>query len=174
MAYIFGLDVNFGENTEAARSAALTNPSPKALRAGDHRIPLHRSLPSRTSSNTELSSSYIELSVVPVAVSWNLPGDGTLPRTRLSDAELTELGSGLYRLLAKFNGYLAAIVGWDSEGYVDPAELKQDWAEELAEGKIYGLVLCEALHSELGLGGNYVEFQPGYVWIPYRGTATID
>jgi hypothetical protein len=40
---------------------------------------------------------------------------------------------------------------------------------ELADGMIDGLVLGQALHDELGLGDNYVEFQPGYLWIPYQG-----
>jgi hypothetical protein len=162
MAICFELVVNFGGNVEAAQSAALTTPSPIALQAGSHRIPLHRALLNRTSS-------YIELSVIPVAVGLGVALDGTLPRTELFAAELSELGAGLYRLLAEFNGYVAAKVGWDPEGFVDPAELKSDWADELADGAINGLVLCEALHDELGLRGNYVEFQPGYLWIPYRG-----
>ncbi len=162
MAICFELVLNFGDNLEAAQSAAQANPSPMTLQAGSHRIPLHRSLLHR-------AGSYIELSVLPVAVSWGLPMDGTLPRTKLSAAELTELGQGLYRLLAKFNGYVAAKVGWDPEGFLDPAELRSDWADELADRTINGLVLCEALHAELGLGDNYVEFQPGYLWNPYRG-----
>jgi hypothetical protein len=162
MAICFELVVNFGENTEGAHAAALANPGPGTLQAGSYRIPLHRALLNRVSS-------YIELSVVPVAVGWGVGLDGTLPRTRLSAAELTELGRGLYRLLAKFDGYVAAKVGWDPEGLVDPAELKSDWAGELASGSIDGLVLCEALHAELGPGANFVEFRPGYLWIPYRG-----
>jgi hypothetical protein len=162
MAICFELVVNFGENIEGAHAAALANPSPTTLQAGSYRIPLHRALLNR-------AGSYIELSVVPVAVGWGVGLDGTLPRTRLSAAELTELGRGLYRLLAKFDGYVAAKVGWDPEGLVDPAELKSEWADELESGSIDGLVLCEALHAELGLGGNFVEFQPGYLWVPYRG-----
>ncbi len=162
MALCFELVVNFGENIEGARAAALANPSPMTLRAGGHRIPLHRALMNRIGS-------YIELSVVPVAVGWGVGLDGTLPRTRLSAAELSELGAGLYRLLASFNGYVVAKVGWDPEGFLDPAELKSDWADELAGGTIDGLVLGQALHDELGLGGNYVQFQPGYLWIPYLG-----
>lgn len=160
MAICFELVVNFGDNVEAAQSAALHRPV--TLHAGSHRIPLHRALLNR-------AGSYIELSVLPVAVGWGVGLDGTLPRTRLSAAELTELGTGLYRLLAKFNGYVAAKVGWDPEGFLDPAELRSDWAEELADGTINGLVLCKALYDELGPGGNYVEFQAGYLWIPYRG-----
>lgn len=162
MAICFELVVNFGENVEAAHAAALMNLRPMTLQAGRHRIPLHRALMNRTSS-------YIELSVIPVAVGWKVGLDGTLPRTGLSAAELTELGTGLYRLLAGFNGYVAAKVGWDPEGFVDPEELKSDWTDELADGTINGLVLCQALHDGLCLGGNYVEFQPGYLWIPYRG-----
>jgi hypothetical protein len=162
LAIIFELVVNFGENVEAAHAAALANPTPVSVQAGSHRIPLHRAILNRRGS-------YIELSVVPVSVAWGMPMDGTLPRTRLSAAELTELGHGLYRLLAKFRGYVAAKVGWDPEGFLDPAELKSDCADELADGSIHGLVLCEALHVELGLGNNYTEFQPGYLWIPYRG-----
>jgi hypothetical protein len=162
MAICFELVVNFGENAEGARAAALTNPGPAMiLQAGSHQIPLHRA--------SITHGSYIELSVVPVSVGWNVSFDGTLPRTELSAAELTELGTGLYRLLAMFSGYLAAKVGWDPEGFVDPAELESDMAGELADGTIDGLVLCQALHSELGLGSNYVQFQPGYLWIPYRG-----
>ena len=115
------------------------------------------------------TSSYIELSVLPVAIGWGVGLDGTVPRTRLSAAELSELGTGLYRLLTRFDGYVAAKVGWDPEGFVDPEELKSDWADELSDGTINGLVLCEALHAELGLGSNHVQFQPGYLWIPYQG-----
>ena len=164
MAICFELVVNFGQNTEGARAAALAlaSPRPTTLQVGDHRIPLHRALINQTGS-------YIELSVIPVAVGWGVGLDGTLPRTRLSAAELSELGQGLYRLLATLDGYLVAKVGWDPEGFVDPAELKSYWIHELADGTINGLVLGEVLHRELGLGGNYIEFQPGYLWIPYQG-----
>jgi hypothetical protein len=162
MAICFELVVNFGQNAEAARTAALVNPRPLTLQAGRHRIPLHRALVNQVGP-------YTELSVLPVAVGWGTPLDGTLPRIGLTAAELTELGNGLYRLLAGFDGYIAAMVGWDPEGLVDPEELKSDLADELADGAVAGLVLCQALHDELGLGDNYVEFQPGYRWIPYRG-----
>lgn len=164
MAICFELVVNFGDNLEAVKSAlfVLTSPSPTTLRAGSHWIPLHRPLVNR-------SGSYIELSVVPVSVGWGVGLDGTIPETRLSAADLTELGQGLYLLLAKFSGYVAAKVGWDPEGFLDPAELRSEWGDELADGTIHGLVLCDVLHAELGLGDNYVEFQSGYLWTPYRG-----
>jgi hypothetical protein len=163
MAICFELVVNFGENADGARAAAVANPSRMTLQAGRHRIPLHRALLNTTGP-------YLELSVIPVGVGWGVGLDGTLPKTRLSATELTELGEELYRLLARFHGYVAAKAGWDPEGFLDPEELRSDWRAELTDGTIHGLVLCQSLHDELGLhGSNYVEFQPGYLWIPYRG-----
>ena len=96
--------------------------------------------------------------MIPFAVSWGLPLDGTLPRTRLTAAELTELGTGLCHLLTQFDGYVAAKVGWDPESFLDLEELRTGWMDELADDGVHGLVLSQALHSELGLRG-YVEFQ---------------
>jgi hypothetical protein len=95
------------------------------------------------------SGPYIELSVLPVGVSWRASIDGTVPRIGLSAAELTELANGLYGLLAKFNGYVAAKVGWDPEAFLDPAELKSDWTDELADGTIQ--VWCSARHCTTNL-----------------------
>jgi hypothetical protein len=165
MAFCFELVVNFGDNAPAAREAAVASPVGGPIHAGRHRIPLHRFLLNTT------DYPYVQLSVLPVAVGFRVAMDGTLPRTSLSAAELTELGQGLYRLLATFDGYVAAKVGWDPEGWVDPEELSGGGREELAAGRVNGLVLSRALHDELGLRGNgdYVEFRPGYVWRPYLG-----
>jgi hypothetical protein len=91
MAICFELMVNFGQNIVAARRAALTGLGPVTLRAGSHRIALHRAL-------LRTAGSYVELSVVPVAVGWGAGLDGTLQRIRMPAAELTELGNELYRL----------------------------------------------------------------------------
>jgi hypothetical protein len=84
MAICFELVVNFEANVEAAQAAALANPTPMTLQAGSHRIPLHWALLSG-------SGAYIELSVLPVSISWGLPMDGTLPRTRLADGTINGL-----------------------------------------------------------------------------------
>ena len=162
VAICFELVVNFGEDVEAAQAAARIDPKPWVLRAGAHRIPLHRPTLAKVGS-------YIELSVLPIAVSWNCGLDGRLPRFQLTAAELTELGHQLYELLGQFHGYVAAKVGWDPEALLDPAELRSEWSEELKDGSIHGLVLCEKLHAELDLSADYEVFQPGYRWIPYRG-----
>ncbi|MFE3073528.1 hypothetical protein [Streptomyces sp. NPDC059247] len=162
MAICFELVVNFGDDIEAARAAAFADPRPRVLRAGDHRIPLHRPL-------LTTNGSYVELSVLPVAVGRGVALDGTLPVIRLTAAELTELGHQLYELLGTFDGYVTARVGWDPEALLDPVELKAEWSVELADGSLHGLVLSENLHGELGLGDEYVPFRPGYRWMPYRG-----
>ncbi|WP_327287551.1 hypothetical protein [Streptomyces sp. NBC_01198] len=162
MAICFELVVNFGDNLEAAQGAALTDPSPRVLRAGTRQVPLHRPI-------LRTTGPYIELSVLPVAVGRRVAPDGSLPPLRLTPAELTELGHQLYALLAKFDGYVAARVGWDPEPLLDPDELRAEWSEELADGSLHGLVLCEQLHRELGLGDLYVPFRPGYRRLPYRG-----
>ncbi|MFH8737813.1 MULTISPECIES: hypothetical protein [unclassified Streptomyces] len=162
MAICFMLVVNFGDDAEAAQAAARIAPKPWVLHAGAHRIPLHRPMLAKVGS-------YIELSILPVAVSWGCGLDGSLPRFQLTAAELTELGHQLYELLAQFHGYVAAKVGWDRESLLDPAELRGEWSDELNDGSIHGLVLCEKLHAELDPSTDYEVFQPGYRWIPYRG-----
>jgi hypothetical protein len=162
VAVCFELVVNFGDDAEAAQAAARIDPKPWVLRAGAHRVPLHRPLLAKVGS-------YIELSILPVAVSWHCGLDGSLPRFELTAADLTELGHQLYELLAQFHGYVAAKVGWDPESLLDPAELRCEWSDELNEGSIHGLVLSEKLHAELDLSADYEVFRPGYRWIPYRG-----
>ncbi|MFE1247711.1 hypothetical protein [Streptomyces sp. NPDC058735] len=162
MAMCFELVVNFGDDIEAAQAAARIDPESWVLHAGGHRIPLHRPMLAK-------ASGYIELSVLPVAVSWHCALDGSLPRFQLTAAELTDLGHQLYDLLAQFRGYVAAKVGWDPESLLDPVELRNEWSAELNDGSLHGLVLCDKLHTELGLSADAEVFQPGYRWIPYRG-----
>jgi hypothetical protein len=56
----------------------------------------------------------------------------------------------------------------DAEGRVDPAELRHDYADDLAAGELPGLVLAEDLHEDLQ-GQGFVPFAQGFVWIPYQG-----
>jgi hypothetical protein len=167
MAICFQLVVNFGQNVEAARAAALAE-SPTLLHVGDHGIPTHK--PSLMYEGPYIvKSPYIEVSVMPVAVSRGAAIDGTLPRFILSAAELSELGRQLYDRLARWDGYDLAMVGWEKEDFVDPETLRTEYREELASGSIHGLVLSRKMHADFGLGSNYVEFAPGFLWIPYCG-----
>ncbi|PXX60870.1 hypothetical protein DFR70_10961 [Nocardia tenerifensis] len=164
MAICFELVINFGDNIDAARAAALTRttPRPTTFAVGDHHIPLHTAL-------LRADGPFIELSLVPVAVGHRVALDGTIPRFDLTADELTELGRQLYGLLAGFDGYVAAKVGWDPEDMIDPVELRTHWLDELEAGDLDGVVLCDAFYEELGLGDNYDVFRPGYRWVPYRG-----
>jgi hypothetical protein len=108
------------------------------------------------------------MSIIPARVGYGLPGERTQDRLRLTANELTQLGEGLYRLLALLSGYLAAQVGWDAEGCIDLAELREEWPEVLPASEISGLVLAEDVHRDLH-GQGFVPFAPGFLWSPYQG-----
>lgn len=131
MAIVFELVINYGHDHAAVEDACRLVAAHPPLPAGPHRVGLHRPL-----TNTVRDAAghpYIEMSVVPAQVGVNVGLDGRRPRLALTAAELSELGGGLYSLLATLTGYRAARVGWDPEAFVDPVELRQEWAEELAE-----------------------------------------
>ncbi|MET7808903.1 hypothetical protein [Micromonospora chersina] len=175
MAIAFELVINYGSNhnaAAAARHAALNHPP---LTAGPHQVGLHKPLLGTVRGYD--GKQYLEMAVLPVGVGWKVGLDRHAPHLGLTADELSELGKELYQLLTRFTGYRAAQVGWDPEGRVDPAELQQEWAEELAAGELPGLVLAEDLHQQLR-GQGFVPFAPGFVWIPYEGehpsSLTID
>lgn len=115
------------------------------------------------------TATYIELSILPVGVGYSAVRDRDLPRFALTAKELTELGIQLYEILAGFDGYVAAIVGWNPEWMVDSAVLEAEDIDDIRAGDFAGLVVSDELHAELGLGQDYVSFRPGYRWVPYRG-----
>src|SRR5262245_23504574 len=166
MAIVFALVVNFGgdeASADAAREVAAASP---ALPVGDRRIGLHMPLIYETGGVDD--TSFLLMSVVPIGVGWGVAADRGHETVRLTAAELTEVGHGLYRLLARFTGYRAARVGWDPEGCIDPAELRRDLAGELAAGTLPGLVLAGDCLADLR-GDGFRRFVPGFVWIPYEG-----
>ncbi|QKW19409.1 hypothetical protein HUT16_10295 [Kitasatospora sp. NA04385] len=178
MAVVFTLVVNFGDDLESARGAAATAAGWPPLKAGHHRIPLHPATITSESPEYAESPAYAQLSVLPVAVGFGAAPDRPLPRIGLTSEELTELGHGLYDLLAKFDGYQAAMVGWDPDSLVDTTYLRTDLTDELANGSPGGLVVSESLHRDLGMGRHFAPFAPGFVWIPWQGvkpsTLTVD
>lgn len=111
---------------------------------------------------------YLEMAIVPARVGLGVALDGHQSRLPLTATELSELGHGLYTLLAMLTGYRAARVGWDPEGFVDLSELRHEWAEELAEGALPGLVFADDI--DLGIPAQALTpFAPGFVWIRYQG-----
>lgn len=166
MAIVFELVVNFGANHAAAGQARAAVLDHHDLPAGGYRIPLHEALLTTTRSNS--GTEYLEMSVLPAGVGFGVAMDRGRRAVRLTSDELSELGYGLYGLLRQFTGYRAAQVGWDPEGRTDPDELRTEWTEELAGGRLPGLVLADDVHQELQ-GSGFTRFAPGHVWIPYRG-----
>jgi hypothetical protein len=167
MALVFELVVNYGQNHAAAEQAVRVAAAHPPLAVGGHRIPLHP--PSMSTIHSAEDGSYLELSVVPVGIGSGVPLDRNRDRLHLTGEELSDVGRGLYSLLAKFRGYRAAFVGWDPETFVDPTELRTEWAEELSAGELSGLVLAEELHRLLPHSRGFQPFAPGHVWIPYTG-----
>jgi hypothetical protein len=123
MAFCFEPVVNFGENAEAAREAALTSPIIGApIPVGRHRIPLHRFIP-----NTA-DYSYVQLSVLPVAVGFQVAIDGLaagsisgLALSRALHNELGLRGNGNYAEFKPgylWSSYLGEKPSWHTR-YVD-------------------------------------------------------
>ncbi|MGH3728617.1 MAG: hypothetical protein ACRDTU_07665 [Micromonosporaceae bacterium] len=165
MAIVFELVINYGHDHAAAQDASRLVAIHPPLTAGPHHVRLHQPL-TRTVRDAA-GEPYLELSIVPAQVGFGVGLDGSQPRLALTAKELSKLGSGLYSLLATFTGYRAARVGWDPETFIDPVELQQEWAEELAAGALPGLVLAEDLQLHTSMRG-FVPFADGFVWIPYE------
>lgn len=166
MAIVFELVINYGNDRSAAENAARVVASHPPLPAGPHAIRLHR--PLINAVRDAAGEPYLEMSIIPARVGFGCALDEQQPRIPLTTAELSELGTGLYSVLATLTGYRAARVGWDPEEQVDPVELQQEWAEELAAGELPGLVLAEGLRLDVPVAG-LERFAPGFRWIPYQG-----
>jgi hypothetical protein len=166
VAIAFELVANFGSNDAAASAAYELVVSSAPLAVGRRSIELHEPLLHRVRGRDGVQ--YLEMSVLPVGVGWGVGLDSGHEPLRLTAAELTELGHGLYRLPAGFAGYRAAQVGWDPECWVDLDELRQEYADDLADGTLSGLVLAEDVLSDLR-GPGFRPFAPGFVWAPYAG-----
>lgn len=163
MAILFELVVNYGRNEEAAQAAVRTAMAHPPLPAGRHRIPLAE--PHIRTVVAREGDPYFEMSIVPVGVGIRSGWE----RLRLTAGELSELGRGLYSLLSTFSGYRVAMVGLDPEMFVDPVELRMEYADEFADGTLPGLVLAEDLQRSLPESRHFVPFSDGFVWIPYQG-----
>jgi hypothetical protein len=172
MAMIFELVINAGPDRATAEHLAEQLSGLPPLPAGRHRVPLGP--PEIRSVRGGDGSEYQEVSLAAAGVGHWRMSDGKAERFDLDVAELSELGRGLYEVLRGCRGYRAAFVGWNPEDLVDLAELDQEWAEELRDGSLHGLVLAtEALASFRG--PVLVEpFAPGFSWMPYRGQRSAD
>ncbi|GIF62143.1 hypothetical protein Ais01nite_01780 [Asanoa ishikariensis] len=168
MAIVFELVVNFGSDDAAARAACDLVRGAAGIKVGSRHIRLHEPLLNRVTAIDGVP--YLEMSVMPVGVGAAVALDRGHERLRLTAAELSIVGRGLYELVAGLAGYQAAKVGWEPDWQVDPAELRQNWADVLADGDdtLAGLVLAETVLADLR-GPSFVPFAAGFLWIPYDG-----
>ena len=120
MAIIFELVVNFGLHDDAVAHATEELDRKPAIEVRDVQLPV--TPPFVTTLET---SGYLEFSVHPRGI--GAEGQGPYPPFNprdLGDDEIGAVGDQLYDCLRRFHGYEAAVVGWDPESLVDPAELE--------------------------------------------------
>lgn len=170
VALVFELVVNAGADPAVAAriGATLTDLAP--LPAGRHLVALHPPLIG-TARGVD-GTAYQEVSLIPVGVGHKVSLDAGAQRLVLDAAELSELGHGLYEVLRASAGYRVARVGWDPESFLDLAELRESWADELRDGELAGPVLSDDAVRDLATVGVEVAgepFAPGASWMPYRG-----
>lgn len=167
VAVIFELVINFGDDRRAAERAVDTVVATQPIPVGTHLIGLHPPRFYNTISYT--GAPYIEFAAIPAGVGWGLPDDRDAERVELDKAQLSALGHGLYDVLSRMDGYLAAMVGWDPESFIDLDELRLDSSDELAQGDVPGLVLSSQARQTLSPTAGFQPFANGFEWIPYRG-----
>jgi hypothetical protein len=165
VAIYFLLDIDFGTNLAEAEAARRLIRASPPLRAGARRVSLHDSLVGGGS----------RVSAVPRGVGYGLPVEFA-ERTRrldLTAGELSAIGWSLYDLLRLCTGYHLAAVGWErGETWFEHGELSSEWADELAEGDLPGLVVSDDVYRTLPAAKGFEPFEPGYRWMPYRGEAS--
>jgi predicted secreted protein len=167
VAIIFGLAVNFGDDRDAAQRARQLVQTARPIQAGDRSTALHPPFVHDTTSAD--GTRYIEFTVVPVGVGWGVPRDAGVERAVLDRIGLSALGHGLYALLSRMEGYQVAQVDWDPERFVDLAELRAGWSEDLTQGDMPGLVLSTEARRSLQPTTGFEPFGDHHEWIPYRG-----
>lgn len=169
MAIVFELVVHFDRDGEEVREAVMTLLRSPSILADGKTVPLHRPV------FETLPSGRVELSLMPIGVSIGNAIDGSVQGFDLTTEGYTELGRGLYAVLARLTGYRSAFVGWDPEPILqesDPDEpaTESDWLAEIEAGYLKGLVFSEGVQREFSIHSDKLaSFAPGYVWVPYEG-----
>jgi hypothetical protein len=169
VAVLFELVLNFAGNEQAAEAAAAFVRRVNHVEVRGVPLPLGDPFVTRLQS----PNTYIEFSVHPRGLGYGGPGPiPDLDPRSLTDEEITQVGRALYDLLQGFSGYRAAIVGWDPESLVDLQDLETDWRNGDAPG-YNGLVLANDLCERWQLGSEWVPFDHGHRWVPYRGSRNV-
>jgi len=172
MAIVFELVVNFGQHDDAVARASGVLDEVEAIEVRGHRLPITPPFVTRLQSKLEWEG-YIEFSVHPRGLGYGGPKPPLpFPVRDLTDEEVTGAGAQLYDLLRRFDGYQAAMVGWDPEGFVDLTDLRNEWMEDDGMYDLDGLVLADSVATELQVDERYEAFAPGFRWLPFTGKRT--
>jgi len=159
MAVVFELVVNFGENeTAVADAEAICGSVPPVCVRG---IDVSLTGP----HIAHFAQSYIEFSVGLYGVSRGYKVHPQFKVTDLTNDDMSEFRDHLYGLLRQFDGFVAAIVGWDPEEVVD-LPLLRDRVDEYGLDRLDGLVLASDIVVDWGLVAEFSDFAPGYSWLP--------
>jgi hypothetical protein len=168
LAIIFELVVNFGLHDDAVAEATEELDRKPTVEVRGVQLPV--TPPFVTTLET---SGYLEFSVHPRGIGTGGPGSYPPFNPRdLGDDEIGAVGDQLYDCLRRFHGYEAAVVGWDPENLVNLGELELEWLPDGGISRLNGLVLADRLIESWRPSG-FVPFEPGYLWVPYRGTPNI-
>ena len=168
VAVVFELVVNFANHESAvARALEICDAWPPVLVRG---IDLSLEGPYVTRFSPD-SGDYIEFSVGVAGVRFG-GVDSEINASDLTHGEITTIGLHLYDLLRRFDGYVAAVVGWDPEEVVDLRILRSR-IDESGLDRLKGLVLASALVLDWGHESQFSEFAAGYGWVPYGASSDV-
>ncbi len=171
MAIAFELVVDFGGDRESAeRCHQWLESRIRPVHIDEFTISIHRPL---ISGYPYTNPTRFKVSVVPANVGCAVAIDDTDDRIPLNDDQLSRLGLYLYELLRGAPDYQLAMVGWDVDFLLDVDELNADWASEIGDGSIGGLVANKSLLHQLPTSDYFVDFDDLHVWIPYTGSEAI-
>ena len=170
MAIVFELSANFGSDEDAAKRFCVeVKRNYQTLDVMGHQINLHDPLISGFQDYTGQPS--FEVSIIPMATGYGVALDQKNQRIHLDASELLELGRKLYDLLRDVDGYQVALVGWDID-WINLAELREDWKEEIITGQFDGLVIAHNVRQHLPQSNHFVSFDDQHDWIPDKGSNT--
>jgi hypothetical protein len=171
MAIVFDLVVDFGDDRLSAEICSqwfASRITPVVV--DEFVIELHQPL---ISGYPHERPNRFQVSVVPANVGYNVALDDHRERLRLSDDQLSRLGASLYALLRGAPRYQLAMVGWDVDFLLDVNELNAEWASEIRDGTLSGLVVCKSLLPVTPSSPHFIDFDDDHVWIPYAGSKAI-
>jgi hypothetical protein len=169
MGVVFELVVNFGHNEPGVEAATGVVRSTGSVRVRGIDLPLGDPHVTRSAG----PRGYIEFTVWARGVGYGSPAHPELDPLSMTEPEITAVGYDLYALLGRFDGYRAAIVGWDPEQLVDLHELESEWVAAGDINGLDGLVVATDLRNRWQLDDAFVPFAEGYWWHPYRGAKNV-